>query len=55
MPARRSSDGDGCAAAVPAWRGEAVDQFQRRQKKRAVPARTELGTLIKQAFGIEFA
>jgi hypothetical protein len=32
-------------------RGEAVEQLQRRQKMR----RTELGTLIKQAFGIEFA
>ena len=36
-------------------RGEAVEQLQRRQKKRAVPAPAELGTLIKQAFGIEFA
>jgi hypothetical protein len=35
--------------------GEAVDQLQRRQEQRAAPARTGLGALIEQAFGIEFA
>ena len=32
-----------------------VQQFQRSQKQRAVSARTALGALIEQTFGIEFA
>jgi hypothetical protein len=33
--------------------GEAVEQLQRRQQERGVSARTGLGALIEQAFGIE--
>jgi hypothetical protein len=35
--------------------GEAVEQLQWRQAQRAAPARTGLGALIEQAFGIELA
>jgi hypothetical protein len=36
-------------------RGEAVEQLQRRQQQRAVPAQIGLGALVEQALGIEFA
>lgn len=46
------------AVAVDARRrhqgGEAVEQLQRRQEQRTVPARTGLGALIEQAFGNQF-
>ena len=35
--------------------GEAVEQLAWRQAQRSVPARTGLGALMEQAFGIEFA
>ena len=35
--------------------GEAVEQLERGQEQRAVPARTGLGALVEQALGIQFA
>jgi len=32
-------------------RGEAVDQFLRRQEQRTVPARIRIGAVVAQAFG----
>jgi hypothetical protein len=34
--------------------GEAVEQLQRRQQQRAVPAQTGLGDLVEQTLGIQF-
>ena len=36
-------------------RGEAVEQLERGQALRAVPARTLLGALVEQMVGTEFA
>jgi hypothetical protein len=34
--------------------GDAVDQLQRGQEQRTVPARTRLGVVVAQALGIDF-